>query len=329
MAHRNGQARPETTCDDRRAMRAERPPREEQRYATKLVLAAAAFGAAIAPTSVHGQGHALVVRVADPPAIAYDVTALGTATHPVRVALQNPGARPLAISPLTFRFLPFRDGVAFVCEDPSSIAERWPATLVPGGSFVASRGVTCSTPLPGRYDVEVRARPRGAADGAERTYATFSLHIEPGANPPVALPWAPGLFVAASTTKEIRPGNDPNAVRLVLATINGAKTTTTLAPLHATTHVTRRGSRLPPCGERGFDFAFGGELAAGRARSLAAPLGCALTADAVYDVEVHVSNAAGAKVRAGLYAVRVGVLPPPPPRPEEMTSGQGRLIGGM
>jgi hypothetical protein len=269
----------------------------------------------------------LVVRVVDPAPVSFEATALGRATHHLRMALTNSGTRPVQLEALSFRVRPMKDGVLFSCSDPQSKDERWPATLDPGASFTLSRDVSCDTPLPGRYDVELRARPRGGPDEAERTYGSFAMHIEPGANPPVRIPWDASLHAAASGTKELRPSKDPNKARIVVALVNGTRNAVTLAPVHAMLRISRRGSTVAPCALREADLPFSGSLAPGRSQTLPMPVGCDLSAEAVYDVDVSISNPSGAKVHLATHAIRVGVLPPPPPRPEDAPTG--KIIGGM
>jgi len=288
---------------------------------------AVAWGLAVAaPVTAVGDSSVLAVRVADPPPLAFDATALGRATRPIRIVLSNPGSTALALTPLLFRFRPLRDGVSFACEDPQGSDDRWPKTLEPGSSFMLARDLTCETPLPGHYDVEIRGRARGT-DETERTYGSFGMDVEAGSNPPVRLPWDASLHAAAAGTREMRPTRDTNRARILVAMINGSRSPVTLAPVHATFKVTRRGSRLAPCPERTVSLAFEGSLAPGRMQTLGAGLGCDLSAEAIYDVDISIANAAGSRVKVGTQAIRVGVLPPPPPRPED--NGQARIHGGM
>jgi hypothetical protein len=295
--------------------------------ATLTILALGLASAVTCPLHAEGSIPTIMVRVTDPPSIPFEATALGRATHPIRLVISSSSPTPLSLDPLAFRFKPMRDGVMFSCDEPSAKDDRWPAMLEPGTNFTLTREVACETPLPGRYDVELRARPRGGPDSAERTYGSFGMVIEPGANPPVRLPWEAALHGAASATKEMRPSADPNKARVVVALINGTRAAITVAPVRATLRVARRGSTVAPCPERNVDLAFTGSLGPGRSQSLATPLGCKLDAEAVYDIDIAVANAAGAKVHLATHALRVGILPPPPPRPEDVQ--RGKVIGGM
>lgn len=269
----------------------------------------------------------LVVRVSDPPTIALETTALGRATHSLRLVLTNSGTKTVQLEPLAFRFRPMRDGVAFSCDDPQGKDDRWPSTLDGHASFTLTRDVACETPMPGRYDVEMRGRPRGGSDATERTYGSFAIQIEPGSNPPVRLPWDASLYAAASGTKEMRPTKDPNKARIVVALINPTRAPVALTAVHAVMRVTRRGSTVAPCGVRNVDLAFNGSLAPGRSQTMASPLGCDLSAEAVYDVDLAVTSPSGASVHLATHSIRVGVLPPPPPRPDDHPIG--KVIGGM
>ncbi len=283
--------------------------------------------AVVVPLAAHGDAGALAVRIADPIAVSYDTTALGRATHLLRLSIGNPGAQAMPIVPMAFRFRPMRDGVLFSCEEQIASDDRWPAALDPGASFTLGREISCETPLPGRYDVVVRARPRKGTEADERTYGSFALVIEPGANPPVRLPWDGTVHAVASVTKEMRPTKDPNHARVVVAMINGTRAPATLAPVSATFHVGRRGVRIAPCPDRRVDLSFGGALASGRTQMVAVPLGCELSQEAIYDVDVTIANGGGTQVKLASQAVRVGMLPPPGPRPDD--NGTAKIIGGM
>jgi hypothetical protein len=256
---------------------------------------------------------ALTLRVQDPPPVAFDSTALGRATHSIQLVVWNRGAQPVALEPITVHFRPMRDSIVFTCDEPKSRDDRWPASLEAGGTFAFSREVTCDTPLPGRYDVEIRARPRDAAPSAERIYGSFPLQIDPGPNPPVRIPWKPWLYGAASGTKDMRPSTDPAAAHIVVALINARRAPVTLTPLRATMRITRRGSSIHACPDHSVDLAFSGSLAPGRMQSLATPLGCDISPEGQYDVVVSVANASGAKVRLATHGIRVHVNTPSSP----------------
>jgi hypothetical protein len=275
--------------------------------------------AVTAPVVAGGDAAApsLSVRVADPPVVTFDSTALGRATHSLRISVTNQGRTPVPLEPLAVRFRPTRDGIVFACEDPRSRDDRWPATLEAGATFGFSREVTCDTPLPGRYDVEVRARSRSADASTERSVTSFAIQIDPGSNPPVRLPWDPALHGAASGTKDMRPSKDPAAARIVVALINATRAAVPLGSVRATTRVTRRGSSVHACAERGVDLAFTGALPAGRSQTLSMPLGCELSVEALYDVDVSITNASGAKVRLATHAIRVIVNAPSSPGPQD------------
>jgi hypothetical protein len=276
-----------------------------------------------------GEPTALAMRVADPPPVAYEATALGRATHSIRLVMTNTGPRTVQLAPVVFRFRPTRDNVTYACEDTTGEAARWPATLDAGATFMLRREVSCETPLPGRYEVAMLGRPRGGADASERVYGSFSLQIEAGANAPVHVPWEPALYAASSSTKDMWPTKDPSSARVVVALINATHVPVALAPVHATLRVTRRGSTAPPCPERGVELAFNGSLASGSSRAVTMPLGCALAAEAIYDVDVSIAGASGARVHVATHSIRVGVIPPPSPRAEDVQPGPGKVIGGM
>ena len=306
-----------------------RPPNRRATCAASGLRGAPALLIAMAvasPALAGGDAGTLTLRVVDPPAVSYDSTALGRATHSLRLVLANQAAQPVAVEPIAVRFRPVRDGVVFACDEPKARDDRWPATLDSGATFSFAREVTCDTPLPGRYDVEVRGRPRSAAPAAERTYGAFALQIDPGANPPVRVPWEPSLYAAASGTKDMRPSSNPAAARIVVALINATRVPVTLTPMHATMRVTRRGSSIQACADRSADFAFTGALAPGRSQSLSTPLGCDISAEALYDVEIAVSSPNGGKLRVATHAIRVTVNAPSSPGPQD--EQKSPFVGG-
>ena len=282
--------------------------------------------AAAPPVLAGGDAATLTLRVSDPAVVAFDSTALGRATHPLRLVVANQGTQAITLEPLALWFRPVRDGIAFACEESKSRDDRWPATLEPGGTFAFAREITCDTPLPGRYDVEVRGRARSAAAATERKYGSFTLQIDPGTNPPVRIPWEPSLYGAASGTKDMRPTKDPAAARIVVAMINPTRAPVTLAPVRATMRIKRRGYSIQACADRSADLAFSGTLAPGGAQRLATPLGCDISAEGLYDVEVSVANASGVTVRLATHAIRVTVNAPASPGPRD--SQKDALLGG-
>ncbi|MDB4943689.1 MAG: hypothetical protein JWP97_3223 [Labilithrix sp.] len=265
----------------------------------------------------------LTFRIADPAPRGFDATALGRATHQFRVTMANPTKAALEVKPLVVRFVPTRDGTSFACDEPHVKDDRWPASLEAGGSFTFLREVACETPLPGRYLVEMRGRPRGAPAGEERSLGAFPVQIDPGPNPPVHLPWDASLFGAAAGTKDMRPARGPDAARLVIAMINGGKKDLVLGPVRVALRVTRRGYATPVCPERTVDLAFAGTLAPGRVQSRGLPLGCDIPAEAQYDVDVLVSGgASGERVRIATHPIRVRVNAPDSPGPQDWAATQ-------
>ncbi len=269
--------------------------------------------AVAAPALADGGGASLALKVVDPPVLSFDVTGLGRATHPLRLVLTNRSARAVDIEPLVIRYRPTRDGVVYPCDDPSRRDDRFPASLAANEAYSFSQTVTCNTPLPGRYEVEMRARPRSAPASAERSYGSFPLQIEPGSNPPVRVPWESAVYAAASGTKDMRPSSNPNAARIVIAMINATKAPFVLAPVHATLRVTRRGSSVQACPDHDVELAFTGTLDVGRSQALSMGLGCDISAEALYDVDVSVANASGAHVRIATHGIRVTVRAPSSP----------------
>ena len=283
--------------------------------------------AVASPVLAEGDTSAVLsIRVMDAPVVSYDSTALGRGTHPLRLVVTNQGTRAVPLEPLVVRFRPTRDGITFACDEPRARSDRWPTVLEPNATFGFARDVTCDTPLPGRYDVEVLGRSRSAPAAAERGFGSFVLQVDPGPNPPVRLPWDPALYGAASGTKDMRPNSDPGAARIVVAITNASKVPVTLAPLRASMLVTRRGSSIHACPERAVDLAFAGSIAPGRSRALSTPLGCDISPEALYDVDIWVANGSGTKVRLATHPIRVRVNAPVSPGQQDNQNSP--FVGG-
>lgn len=257
----------------------------------------------------------LSVRIVAPPPFDYDESELGRATHQVRLNVTNPNTVPVPLSPLTFRFVPKRNGVEYECTvAPGNIADRWPSKLNPGDTVTAERGITCLTPLPGRYDVDVHARAlRGGEDAAEHFVGTFALTIKPSLTPPVPLPWDSRLLAAGDATKEIRPKEKSG--RLFVGVINASKEDVAATPFRADLHVSQRGKKNAVCADFSVDLPFARTIPAGHMQSLDVPLQCNFPQEGIYDIDVFVEKG-DSRVKLGRYSVRVIVVPVIPiPRP--------------
>jgi hypothetical protein len=297
--------------------------RRQRRHASAAAAAMAALvGTALVAPTAGAELPPVALRFLDPAPLALDATALGRATHRLRVVVKNPGSRAVALPAPVLRFTPIRDGIAFRCdgvrEDP-----RWQRALEPGESVSIDHDLTCDTPLPGRYDVEVRARAAGDGEGASRVVGAFTLTIEPGTKEPVKLPWDPHLFAIASGTREIRPGTGAAAgARVVVALVNGTPREVQLSSARASVRVLRRVDQALACADRVVDLAYAGGLAPGRSQTAVVLLPCDFSAEGAYDV--YVSLLAGdARVALPRHAIRVAAVPTPPSPPPA-----GGLIGG-
>lgn len=257
----------------------------------------------------------LMTHIEPPEPLSYDESELGRATHDVRVTLTNPNPVAVPLSELAFRFRPKRDGVEYACKETVSTSDRWPSELRPGKTVSADRSITCETPLPGRYDVEVHARAaRAGEDAKDQLLGSFPLQIDPGKAPPVALPWDERLYAAAETTKEIRPGEKSG--RLFVAVINGSNDDITATPLRASLRVRQRGTKKEACPVHEVQIPFSETLEAGRRQLLDVPLQCKFPREGIYDVDVTIVRDR-ARVELGTFSVRAIVVPvmPVPRRP--------------
>jgi hypothetical protein len=253
----------------------------------------------------------LAVRVVDPPPVSFDDTSLGRATHRVRVVFTNDSRSAITPVPLRFAVHAKKDGLTYPCDEPTG-GERWPHRVEAKSSLTIDASVRCETPLPGRYELDVRARPRGAPEEDERSIATSTLTIEPGPAPPVRLASDGRLWIASSMTKEIPPAKAAS-LRIVVALINGSKTEVALPSSQAMVKVVRRGSTTPPCPPRTIDLAFQGGLSPGRLRSISTAIVCDLSAEGTYDVDLTLTTPT--RVHLATHAVRALAVPLPHPGP--------------
>ena len=272
--------------------------------------------------TVFAGGDGLTLKIAEPGVRAYDSTALGRATHTVRLSLSNPTSQAVPTEPMLMRFRPSRDGIPYECDEPRSRDTRWPRSLDAGATFSFVRDVTCETPLPGRYQVEVLGRAQSAAPGTERAIGSFAMQIDPGPNPPLAVPWESSIFAAVAGTKDLRPVRDPNAARIVVALVNASKVPVTLGTSRVTLRVSRTGSPVAVCPERIVEMPFAGTLAPGRSQSQSTSLGCDISAEAQYDVEVGLAGPNGARLHLASHPIRVRVNAPDSPGPQDWSAVQ-------
>lgn len=270
---------------------------------------------AVAPDSRADTVPRLSVRIAAPPPVAFDSTALGHATHRVRITFGNPNSTPIALGPHLFRFTPTKDGLTYECEDGMDDT-RWPMALDPGVSVTVERVVHCNTPLVGRYDVEVRAR-RTEPGAVENVLGSFVLTIDGGPNAPVRSPIDGRVWIAASATREIRPGlqSQSSMPRVHFAFVNTTRSDVALAPTRFALHVMRRESTAPPCPERIVDVPGTPAIAGAKTFSFATPLTCDFTREGVYDVDISLLTPNG-RVKIGVVAIRAAVLPTPHTLPQ-------------
>ena len=275
-----------------------------------LVLASPWWMGALASGEAMAEG-GLVVRIVDPAPVAFDLTAFGRTTHRVRVVYTNETRTPIAPTARRFHVIATRDGLVYPCDEPMG-DERWPHRLDPNESHTIDLNIRCDTPLPGRYDLDIRSRPRSAADTEGQSIGTSAIVIEPGPTPPVRVPGDARLWVASMTTKEVQPAKNAS-VRVVVAFVNGSKREVSLAPAQALVKITRRGEKVTPCAPKLIDLAFSGTLGPGRVRSLASSVPCDLSNEGSYDVDITLT--APARAHLGTHAVRAIAVPLPHPGP--------------
>jgi hypothetical protein len=302
--------------------REELMPREGdavERAGGRALLAALALSVPLlAPASASAELPAVAMRFADPPPVTLDAMTLGRATHRVRVLVSNTGRRPVSLASPVLRFTPIRDGIAYACETEAREETRWPRSLEPRESIEVRHGVTCNTPFPGRYEVQVHARSESEPAEAARAVGTFALVVEAGASAPVRLPWDSRLWAVASGNREIRPGR---GARVIVALVNGTPRDVDLAPGRAVVRVFRKDDGALVCPERVIDVPFEGTLAPGRTQAIATALPCSLTAEGAYDVAVALLGKTDS-VALPRHVVRVASVATPPQPPA------GGIIGG-
>ncbi len=259
----------------------------------------------------------VAVRVIPPAPVSYDATAFGRATHRLRLVATNATRKATTLPPFALRLSATRDGVDYPCRADEG---RTPRVVEPGDSVTIERDVTCETPLPGRYEVDVRAL--GGRDQLERYLARVTLVIEASSGAPVRLPSDPRLWAAARSTHEIRPGSgEGTGARVFVALINGTTRDVVVDRSRGSVRVRREGAGTLACPERLVDLPFRGTLVAGRIQSVAIPFACDFSEEGSYEIEVALVTESG-RLPISTSTMRVSRLPTPLPPPA------GGMMGG-
>lgn len=234
--------------------------------------------------------------------LPYAATALGRATHRVHVVLSNPSTQRATLERALFRWTASRGGIAYACEDRTERNPREDLRLQPGRTVAMEAAVSCETPLPGDYAVQLTVL--GAAGPIGGT--SFVISIGAGATAPVRLSGNSGPWIAAAVTREARPSRDaPTGARVAIAIINGSKDTLALAPLSAHVRTTARGAKASACADQVTPIGARGELPGGQVHTDWIPLECRLAQEGIYDVRVSVGSAGREPLLIATLALRV------------------------
>jgi hypothetical protein len=268
----------------------------------------------------------LTAQPVDPSPVPYAATALGRATHRVHVVLSNPSNQRATLEGATFRWSAFRDGVTYPCEDRTDPNARSDIRLQPGRSIALEAVVSCETPLPGDYDVELSVIGSGGVSASRR----FVVSVGGGENAPLRLPGDARAWFAAAMTREAWPShNQPTGARVAVAVINGSKETLGLAPLLMRLRTTVRGSGKRACVDQIVPISTRGEVAPGRVQPTWIPLDCRIKEAGLYDVHVSISSESAPAPRSiGKLVLRVRTGPPSGAHPFGEQLGSSQFRGG-
>lgn len=293
--------------------RADAAPSRDGRAPGSLLVVAAVLVLNVRPAQgAEGSLEALDVQVEAPSRIAFAATGLGVATHSIRVILTNGAAHKLVVPAHDLRFDVLREGSRHACEPPAQAA-RWPVALGAGERAELDVRVTCETPLPGSYEIEVRAVPRGGGPGVSHVLGTFPLTVEPGPYPPVRLPWSAGVYASATASRDARPSaGAASTVRLSVAYVNGSAKPLDLPPAQLSVKVT--GPRDASC-ERTLQVPAAPRLEPSRSSVHTFPVACDFRREGVYEVSAFAVGGADEQILLSKVRVRIRDLPTPLPPP--------------
>ena len=262
------------------------------------------------PRVVRGQAHnggGLTISVHAPETATYDPDALGIGGRTVTLHIHNDGDKPASIAGLQVTSSASRDGVAFPCVGRAepSLEERVPAMIGPRSSMDVDRELGCSMPLPGRYDVRVFARTE--ASSTPRLVGAFSLDVVASARAPRPL-GAPGLFALLTGRKFTQPLADrawrEGDYHVVLAVINGSKSSIGLGPAKVSFVVYKKGSPYP-CTSEAKPVSLPAELASGGVFTTQLPISCAPTEEGQYEVSARLSLEGAEEIEIGRLGLQV------------------------
>ncbi len=220
----------------------------------------------------------LRAAVTAPSRVPYVTESVGVAGQSVSIRLGNAAVAPVALGRLDVSFTATREGVGFPCSAPP-VPDREPTTLGAGQSFVFERDLTCSMPLPGRYQVSVQVGPDLAG--------SFSLEVEGPRGAPRPYPARPGLFVVM-TGSRVAPPLPAEAWKrgdyhVVVAFVNATREPMTVGPAHIAFQTYKVGSPLP-CSGQADPLSLPEPLPPGGTRILQAPVACAPSEPGRYEI---------------------------------------------
>jgi len=255
----------------------------------------------------HRHGGGLRISVSAPETVTYDPESLGISGHTIALHLTNDGDEPQSIAKLATTFSASRDGVAFPCvgRGERPLDERLPAMLAPGSSIDVDREIGCSMPLPGRYEVQVFARNEPSA--TPRLVGTFSLDVVASSRAP--RPLGPsGLFALLTGRKYTMPLADKawreGDYHVMLAVINGSKSTIGLGPAKLSFVVFKKGSPYP-CTSEAKPVSLPAELASGGVFTTQLPISCAPSEEGQYEVSARLGLEGAEEVEIGRLGLQV------------------------
>jgi hypothetical protein len=278
------------------------------------------------------------VTLRAPSRVPYVAEALGIGGQSVSVQLTNTGSRDVHVERFRIAFAATRDRVHFPCTEHAggAMKEREPTSLASGSSFVFTRDIDCTMPLPGRYDVGVYVALTDVAPTERGDFVgTFPLEVvSTGPLAPRAYPSHPGLYAAMTGSRGAPPLPAEAWARgdyfVVVTIVNASRSSVPVGPARLSFLTYKKGSPLP-CSGQAAPVSFPAELASGAVHFVRAPVACAPSDEGRYEIVGKLTLVGdGEGIEIGRVALKVSRDPllfdPEPwiPPPDLSTNGATR-----
>ena len=253
-----------------------------------------------APTHATRSADHLAASVHVPSRVELHPIELGTDTQDVVVTVRNEGFESATIGAVRIAYRARRNGAEIPCDDIVGFRARERRTIEPGAHATYIRTISCSMPLPGRYDVAVSIAWNGVS---LHEVGRFALDVvDPSGCGPKPVGGRPGLAAAFSGARLAEP---TRAWPAVIAIVNASPHAEPIGSMRVVLRSRRAGQSIW-CTDPATDVPAPETLAAGGMLVSRTSLRCDLT-----DPGIHVIDAtlvlAGSSMPTELGEVRVRI----------------------